>query len=133
LLHALGREVWTLESDADWLKRFDALASQRHTLVPIADWNALADFQREGQKWGVVFVDFGGEQFALRGWAAALFRDSAQFVVCHDSGTARYYGYNTAFGQFAHRAEYSRWPSKTTMILSNLREIPPLESLEILA
>jgi hypothetical protein len=138
LLHALGREAWTLDSDADWLKRFEALQCDRivgacqHRFIEIPDWNDLNNFGRDIEPWGVVFVDFGGPQYMLRGWSAGLFRSCADFIVCHDSEAPAYYGYDAIWRLFRHRARYVRWP-KQTMILSDVREIPPLESLEVLS
>jgi hypothetical protein len=92
LLHSLcaaaGRELLTVEGDAQWCERFESLETESHEIRHVASANGIALALGE-REWGLVFVDNAPDEarkFALLS-ASAL---TSAVIVCHDAQRVAY-------------------------------------------
>lgn len=80
LLHAMSRNVRTVETSQEWVDKFKPIAPDQIHVVP--DLMAAAKLLAE-MKWDVVFVDCEGNHFRL--WITDLFLEKECCVVAHDT------------------------------------------------
>jgi len=123
LLHWLcklhNRRLYTLENNDDffyWARQF---RSPGHSIVQVTK---VADFKVK-KHWGVVFVDHDMVD-SLRSDDAISFKDSADYVVFHDSDE-RVYGFKKVKPYFKHVYEWTGCRPQTA-ILSNFKELDNL-------
>lgn len=136
LIHymANGRNVVTVETDKDWLSRFNGYRTMTHTLERLSpetlDHHALIEAWTEYAKrvstvrWGVVFLDQAPGESRVP--VATVLKHSAEFIVCHDTcadrpGSGGNYGWVHLEGHFKYRSVVERIRPSTT-IYSNVRE-----------
>ena len=125
LLHqmALGmnRLLVSMETDADWLAKFQYLEDPLHRLHLVTDWDA----EPLERPWGVVLVDHApGEHRRI---AIRRLQNHADFLVVHDTetdhGTGADYKLEPVFESFQYRSDYRRLRPYTT-IVSMTRPFP---------
>lgn len=88
LLHilgkVLGRTVYTLENNAEWLSDLSCFADASHHMIHVADWSA---FEIQGGHWyGVAFVDCAPAE--ARADLILKLKGHARFIVAHDTDAA---------------------------------------------
>ena len=117
MLREMGKELYSLESDWEWGKKYGAI------LVP--DWvKAYKIFSQI--KWGVVFVD--NAPWEARELAIDYFKNQAEFVVLHDSDYFTVHLGIDFTKDFKFVETYyppDPWPCETgppTMLMSNFRD-----------
>lgn len=101
MLHELceqqGRHLFTLDNDWKWLGNYKKYETARHELIFVDDWEALLrnPGRRSWMYCDVAFID--QSPFEARALAVHLMRETAKFVVVHDTdyfpGTGLF-GYN---------------------------------------
>jgi len=110
LLHAMcfGRSLCSLETDADWYKRFQGYHRDHHTGVHVTDpWEEVG----LGGPWDVVLVDHSPPQHRVQ--EIARLRPVTRLFVVHDT-EHRLYAYEPVLETFPYRIEwrcYSPWTS----------------------
>jgi hypothetical protein len=92
----------------NWAKKYQ---SKTHSITKSLDG-------LEKLKWSVVFID--GEEID-RADLAILFKDSAEYVVLHDSDE-RAYNYDKVFPHFKYRYDWT-FATPNTTVLSNFKEL----------
>lgn len=158
LLHeiarAMGRPLWTVDNNMDWLGQFMGLADEEleqgfyHDLKLVGWWGELFDgtvssaYRPFPDHFGLVFVDQGQpceREYAVRGLI-----DRADVFVLHDTEESFAYGYDRLLGTSRRKAkgqgglfEY-QWTDKSqkawTTVASNSVDVggwfvtlPPVE------
>ena len=117
LHHMLARSskhLVSLETSEEWLELFAHFRSLNHELNLMKRWEDVA----VGHNWGVVFVDVAPGD--ARPGLAAAFKDTAHFVVCHDT-EAYGDGWDKIKGVFRHETVWKEYPTWTT-VYSNFEE-----------
>lgn len=106
-----------MEASQPWLYKFESLNISWHRLVLGED--SLPKYAE--QYWSVVFVD--SAPAARRADYAALFKDTADFIVIHDYSDI---SLMAALEPLLHHWRYQKVAqfSPTTIVLSNTKEIP---------
>lgn len=104
LLHGLcgtmNRELVTIDSDEEWLRKFMNFGRSWHQLRLVDHFINLPEYS---QNWGLVFIDHG---IALeRGESLSALRD-APMIVCHDTCHYFLYGYEPLLTAFKYRWNY---------------------------
>jgi hypothetical protein len=93
-LHEIAEErnvtVVSFETHADWLSRFDHLASANHEFRLIDSWEEELRRPEWTERWGLVFIDQG--HWPDRVLTAKQVRLTADYVVLHDSSASPDYG-----------------------------------------
>lgn len=80
----LKLKLVSLESDQEWLERFkESLESPLHEFRLVEDWSAELSRPVWDEHWALVFVD--QHQFEARASTVMRARESAEYVVVHDS------------------------------------------------
>lgn len=126
LLHALcrGRRLITYETLGPWLKKFERLSSEFHTLLHVAGWKEVMEATLP-ERVGVAFVDCepGEARAPLINWL----RDKCDLVVVHDTekdwGVGADYKYEAIFSKYKHRADY-RFLRPYTTVVSEVMQFP---------
>lgn len=98
LLHWLcaeeRRPLVTYESDPEYYRFARKFLSRTHRAVLIDNWNNI-DTQTY---WSVVLID----QNTNRGDTAILLKNSADFIILHDSEEEKLYGYDKVYPHFKY-------------------------------
>ncbi|MCX6702000.1 MAG: hypothetical protein NTX96_02270 [Candidatus Zambryskibacteria bacterium] len=119
LLHwmckGMGRKLVTYESNPDYLKFAKKFQSQGHTIRFITNWDEV-DFKTY---WGVVFIDHTTER---RSVDAINFKDSADYIIIHDTNTPDEYGYDKVWPHFKYRYDWKDCRPWTTVV-SNFMDV----------
>lgn len=132
LLHVIcmtqNRQLLSVDTSKEWLKNFDNLKNSLHNFLYLPvyedDWSVnpkpeLWDSIKDNTKWGVVFIDHRpGERRKID---IQRFKDSAEFIVVHDTQQASY-GYEEVLNSFKFRLDYKRFETWTT-IVSDLKSL----------
>jgi len=123
LLHALclNRLLLSLESDSEWIKRFQHLASAMHRVVHVIDWAAAP---LDGQ-WSVALID--QQPAAARVRSIERLRGHVDLFIVHDT-EHRLYCYEQVLTTFPYRIESQRNPPWTSVV-SDTQRLRWLESL----
>lgn len=93
LCKSLGRELYTLEQDAEWLKHFERLGDETHHLGVTTDWSEAPDLP-----YGVVFIDSLPE---ARPRLVERFLLRSKVLVIHDAEDEEH-GYAQAIAKLPH-------------------------------
>ena len=122
LLHWLCAEEnrWLLTCERNpeyftWAKKFQ---SRTHKIKLIGDWDEL---KVSTIHWSVIFVD----QDIHRDKIAIAFKDSADYIVLHDSNMESHYGYDKVFAHFKYRYDW-KYNKPWTTIVSNFKDLKNL-------
>ena len=115
-----GRLLITLESNPDWIKKYEGYRHAQHIIEHVPDWSQVRRHIPGAPRFGVVFVDNAPGDTRIK--LIEQFKDEARFILAHDSerdwGTGAYYEYEKAKPLFKHVSEFRRW-RPYTLILSN--------------
>jgi len=119
LCAAMGRDLLSIDSDANWIGKLDSLRSESHRLVHVASWDEAPTYT-DDREWAVILIDHAPD------WRRVIEIDRlanrAEFIVAHDSHDPCY-NYEPSFARFKYRQDYKRlWP--WTTVLSNVRQFP---------
>ena len=95
LLHEIaGRRrlrLLSLEDDPDWLSRFQPeLETPWHQFRLVDDWETELERPEWRERWGLIFLD--NDPFEARVAAVKRLRNSADFLIVHDSDYAAEHG-----------------------------------------
>ncbi len=101
ICRSLGRELVTYESDPNFYELIKNFEDEGHKVIFIEDWDTM-DFKRH---WGVVFIDHHPPQ--RRGVDALNFKNTADYVVMHDTNPPDKYRWRTALSQFKYQHDWT--------------------------
>lgn len=112
----MGRRLISYENDPEFFRLMHEFQSRDHSVRFIENWDDM-DFKSHR---GVVFIDHHPE--ARRGADAIRFKDSADFIVLHDTERPEKYGYDAVWQHFKyvyHWKDCRPW----TSVVSNRYDI----------
>lgn len=110
-----GRLLYSLDSNAEWLRKFLPLGSPAHVFEHAQDWDAVRCINQE---WGVALVDH--EPAARRGIELKRLAQCARVVVAHDVEDQRSYNYDFSMYRYVH---IDRTHRAHTALLSNFVDV----------
>ena len=120
LLHWLckeaGRKLITYENEPQFFAFSHEFQSHLHSVRLIKDWDEM-DFKSHC---GVVFIDHHPE--FRRGLDAIRFKDSADFIVMHDTERPDKYNYNEVWKHFKYVHHYKDCRPWTSVV-SNFKDL----------
>jgi hypothetical protein len=121
VLHAFSkRRLVSVEADLKWMDTFRDFESLDHMFTYPADYASALE-ELCAYQWGVVFLD--AEPGSAHAARAALFVDSAEFIVVHDYSSEQVSKpFEPVLPLFKHHHVYTRY-MPSTLILSQ-QEIP---------
>lgn len=121
LCGAFGRELVTIESDTEWIRKFLSFKRSWHKIRYVKDFRDLPEYSEE---WGLAFVDHGiAEQ---RGHSVAKLKDTP-IIVAHDTCHPHLYGYEPILSQFSNRWDW-RVEGPRTSVVSNTIKVAEIFS-----
>jgi len=122
LLHWLcdetKRELITYENDKAFIKFAKEYESENHRVQLVDDFLTIPNTDH----YSIILIDHGGH---TRGRTVVHFKDSADYIVIHDSDVVGKNMYQIAFPEFKYRKDYDRFKPWTT-VLSNRRDLDRL-------
>jgi hypothetical protein len=125
LLHWLCREkgikLISYENDEKFYEYEHGYKSSMHKVKFITNWD---DMPVDDQQYGVVFIDHHPAK--RRGTDVLRFKDSADFIVLHDSDKETTFGYDKVWDSFKYRFNWTGCHPNTT-VLSNFIDLKFLE------
>lgn len=123
LLHWLcaenRRPLVTYESDSEYFGFARKFLSRTHKIIHIDDWNKIDT----ASHWSVVLVD----QNTNRDKTAILLKDSADYIILHDSEQEKLYGYDNVYPHFKYIYHWTFCKPYTTVV-SNFKNLKNLRS-----
>ena len=118
LLHWLcagdGRSLVTYEKDPKYYGFARKFMSRTHRICLVDDWDKI-DIKTH---WSVVLID----QDNKRGETALLLKDSADYIILHDSEEEKLYGYDKIWEHFKYRYDWKECSPWTTVV-SNFKDL----------
>lgn len=116
LLHWLcaenRRSLLTYEKDPEYFEFAKKFMSRTHRIRQIDNWTKIdVDIH-----WSVVLVD----QDNARGESAILLKDTADFIILHDSEYPELYGYDKVYPHFKHIYHWT-FSKPYTTVVSNFK------------
>lgn len=117
LLHWLCRDkkLFTYENTQHYYDYAKQFQSKTHSIRKVENWDDI----KTKKHWGVIFIDHAPP--AQRGKDVIKFKDSADYIICHDS-EGKDYGYEEVFKHFKYRYDWKDCYPWTT-VLSNFKEL----------
>lgn len=120
LLHWMAKEkevrVFSYESDPEWFKFFEEYQENMHSVKLVDNF----DFELQ-TRLGLVFIDhrpaYKRKESALR------YKDSADYIVLHDSEQGKPYSYEKILDQFKYEYELRSVGKPYTLVLSNKKDL----------
>ncbi len=122
---AQDRVLFSYENDKKWYKRNEEFRNEIHCIEFVEDWDNVNPYMFID---AVVLID---HRPAKRRRVDVLrFKDSAHYIVLHDSELADHpaYKYTPIYKHFKYKFEYKAVGKPYTMVLSNLKELSWLEN-----
>lgn len=113
----LNKKLVTLESDKNYFKFVYQFRSRLHRIILIENWD---DFPIK-EHWGVVLIDHD-QPYQRRGADALRFKDSADYIILHDTEVQNIYGYDKIWQHFKYRYDWKECRPWTSVI-SNFKEL----------
>lgn len=120
MCEAQRRRLLTVDSNANWVGKFDYLQSTSHEIKVIADWTEMFD-PYGADRWAVVFVDCAPPE--ARGKLIQRLRPKTDLFVLHDTEppppphtSSDPYGYNAALQTFQYRQDFKIVMPWTTLV-----------------
>jgi len=115
-----GRKLITYEDNYDYYLFEKQFQSRHHRIILVKSWDEV-DVKTHR---GLVFVDHGGRAITntwygyRRGMDAIRFKDSADYVVLHDTEPKglKTYGYDTMFPHFKYRFDWIECVPYTSVV-----------------
>jgi len=112
LCRAMKKRLITYENNEVFYQFAKKFQSKLHRIRKIEDWNKM-DFKKH---WGVVFIDHAPAK--RRGQDVINFKNSADYIVMHDTEDEKNYEYNRVWPYFKYRFDWKEgWPN--TSVVSN--------------
>lgn len=122
LLHWLcagtKRKLVSYENDKDFIKLAKEYRARNHSIRLVDDFLTIPNTDH----YSVIFIDHNGH---TRGKTAVHFKDSADYIVIHDSNVVGKNMYQVAFPEFKYRKDYDRCKPWTS-VLSNTKNLDNL-------
>lgn len=122
LLHWLcsdtKRKLVTYENDKNFIQFAKQYVARYHSIRLVDNFLSIPNTDR----YSIIFIDHNGHE---RGKTAVHFKNSADYVVIHDSNVIEKNMYQIAFPQFKYRKDYDRCKPWTT-VLSNFKKLDNL-------
>lgn len=112
----LNRKVITYEDHPDFYKFSREFQSPLHRVRLIENWDAM-DFKTHR---GVVFIDHHPE--FRRGIDAINFKNSADYIVMHDTERSGKYGYSKVWQHFKY-VHHDKGCKPWTSVVSNFKDL----------
>ena len=112
------RTLITYESDQEFISFAKEFESEFHTVKHISSYLDISNTDN----YGMIFIDHAGH---TRGYTAIHFKNSADYVIIHDSNVIRKNKYQLAFPEFKYRKDFTQYEPWTT-VLSNTKELDNL-------
>lgn len=117
-----GRRLITYEDNDDYYLFEKQFVSRTHSIKLVKDWDEVDSETHRG----VVFIDHGGTKKdnivagSRRGYDAIRFKDSADFIVLHDTSPQTYkiYGYEEVWKIFKYRFDWEECRPFTSVVSS---------------
>jgi hypothetical protein len=122
LLHwvckAMGRHLTSYEDSQEYYDYAKRFRSGRHKVIHVKNWDDIDATPHRG----LVFIDHIGER---RTPDAIRFKNSADYIVIHDTNAERHYGYQNMWPHFKYIYTWKEcrpWVS----VVSNLKDLSDL-------
>lgn len=124
LLHWLAKEkglfIYSFESDPEWIKFFEEYKDEGHSVN-------LTNFENTFPgNYGLVFIDH--RPAYKRKYSALKYKDTADYIVLHDSEQGKPYSYDKIIDQFEDHFEYKSVGKPYTLVLSNRKSLTWLKN-----
>jgi len=111
---ASGRKLHTVESDQEWMYKFQPFGRDWHTFKHVATFESLPEYK---EPWDLAFVDHGiSEQ---RGYSVNMLKD-VSIVVVHDTCHPHLYGYEPILSEFSFRWDLKVRGPQTTIVSNSV-------------
>ena len=120
LCKMLGRTLVTCENDQDLYMFARKFVSFGHRIRFVKNWNEM-DFKTH---WGVVLIDHAPD--SRRVIDLTNFKDSADYIVVHDTDMEDQYHWEKAWPHFKYRYTWKDCKPWTTVV-SNFKDLSNLE------
>lgn len=122
-----GVQLMSFETDKEWMDKFKEFQEEDHYMEHVKDWNFL-DQLASIDDFGLVFIDH--KPARKRRSSALKFKDTADFVVLHDSELADHpaYKYRSIYKEFKYSFEFKEVGEPHTIVLSNKKELSWLKN-----
>ena len=112
------RPLVSYENDKGFIKLAREYESENHKVRFIEDYLKIPNTNF----YSIILIDHSGH---ARGKTAVHFKNSAEYLVIHDSDVVRKNMYQIAFPEFKYRKDYNRYIPWTT-VLSNTKPLNKL-------
>jgi hypothetical protein len=113
-----NRTLVTYENNQEFIKFAKEFESSFHAVNYVDDFLSIPNTGR----YGMIFIDHAGR---TRGYTTIHFKDSADYIIIHDSNVIRKNRYQLAFPEFKYRKDFTKYEPWTT-VLSNIKELDNL-------
>lgn len=125
LLHWMAKyrdvNLFSFESDPDWIKHFEEYKENFHSIKLVDNF----DFELQASL-GLVFIDH--RPAYKRKYSALKYKDSADYIVLHDSEQGKPYSYDKIIDQFKYKYEFRGVGKPYTLVLSNKKDLSWLKN-----
>jgi len=105
-----GIELITYENDPICYNFCKDYASKNHKVIFIKDWDEIP----LDKQYGVVLIDH--VPLKRRGVDAIKFKDNADYIVLHDTGIPRKFGYHKVWEHFKYRHDWKKFHPFTSVV-----------------
>ena len=116
-----NRKLVTLENNEEYINFARQFRSNLHRIGQV---ESMDGFQINSH-WGIVFVDHDFP-YQDRGKDAIRFKDSADFIILHDTEREDLYGYGQVWKHFKYRYDWKECQPWTSVV-SNFKDLSFLE------
>ena len=116
LCHEKGRRLITYENNEDYFKFAKGFQSKNHRIRLVKDWEEIENKKR----WGVILIDH--EPAEQRRADILKFKDSADYIVIHDTERESRYGLKDVWPHFKYRRDWKACKPWTTVV-SNFKDL----------
>ena len=116
-----NQKLMTLENNKEYYDFAKKFQSKLHKIKLIEN---LDNFPIN-KHWGVVFIDHD-MPYQRRGEDALRFKDSADYIVLHDTDLEKQYGYDKIWSDFKYRHDWKDYSPGWTTVVSNLKSLSDL-------
>ena len=117
-----NRELITYDDNIDYYNFERQFKSNHHKVILVKDWDEV-DVKTHR---GLVFIDHGGKRGTgyRRGLDATRFKDSADYIVLHDTELKgqKLYGYDKMWSKFKYRFDWKECVPETSVV-SNKKDL----------
>lgn len=124
----LGRKLITYEEDPGYYKFARQFQSRLHIIRLVENWDDIDTRKHRG----VIFIDHGGKTKngelpgSRRGTDVIRFKNSADYIILHDTEKEEYYGYQDIWKHFRYAFTWKECRPWTSVV-SNFKDLNFLE------